>query len=660
MSKRPYKKKNTEYWEKRSRAQNLINSANDSGRNVSRATPISVSMASEDIYSSRRESTSRTRSPNLGVKRNDLKNIDAIKMPFGESGGFVSIKDCVQLCEKAYSRVSIFRETIEILTEFSAADIYLKGGNKKSRQFVKNWMERSKINVMAEEFFREYYRSGNVFIYRFDGSLKDKDFKKFKISLAAKRNSIPLRYVVLDPKGIVTYSSASYDKAEYSKVLNPHELESLRLKKTEEDQAIFNALPAELQRKISRKEWDKNGLDVKIDSSRLTPVFYKKQPYEPFAIPFGWPVLDDIDFKMELKKMDRHIAQTVEQVILLVTLGDEENGVDPAAMTAMEEIFSNESIGRVLVADWTTKAQFVIPDISKILDPKKYEVVNRDIQEGLHNILVGSEKFSNTMTKVEVFLERLKEGRKAFKRRFLQKEINSVCKNMGFKSIPTAHFQEIDLKDEAQRNRIYTRMLELGAFTPEQALKAMETGILPEQEDILESQEEFVKQRKKGFFNPLTGGTPMIAPPSDPNADKNTPAATQAGKHVSMKDGRPTKSETSKASAKKTYSVSALRKTSLSISKLISESEKKIKAKYKIKKLTDSQESLAFRLVSSVASRYDQAEWSGKLDSFISNPESIASLEDTDVLKEVNNISDEHDLDTFQASLLYHSQCQTQ
>ena len=70
----------------------------------------------------------------------------------------------------------------------------------------------------------------------------------------------------------------------------------------------------------------------------------------------------------------------------------------------MQKLFENQSVGRVLIADYTTKAQFVIPQVSDILDPKKYETVNSDINSGLNNILTGvggsGERFANHQAKV--------------------------------------------------------------------------------------------------------------------------------------------------------------------------------------------------------------------------------------------------------------------
>ena len=49
--------------------------------------------------------------------------------------------------------------------------------------------------------------------------------------------------------------------------------------------------------------------------------------YEPFAVPMGYPVLEDINFKSELKRMDMAIARTMQQAVLLVTTGtDPEKG----------------------------------------------------------------------------------------------------------------------------------------------------------------------------------------------------------------------------------------------------------------------------------------------------------------------------------------------
>ena len=158
---------------------------------------------------------------------------------------------------------------------------------------------------------------------------------------------------------------------------------------------------------------------------------------------------------MELKKVDQAISRTIENVILLITMGTDpdKGGINPSNMQAMQSLFQNESVGRVLVADYTTKAEFVLPDIGKVIGPEKYQIVNEDIRQGLQNVIVGDEKYKNTQVKAEIFLERLKEARQAFLHNFLQPQIKLVCQEMGFKVYPTARFEEIDIKDEVQLQR---------------------------------------------------------------------------------------------------------------------------------------------------------------------------------------------------------------
>ena len=119
----------------------------------------------------------------------------------------------------------------------------------------------------------------------------------------------------------------------------------------------------------------------------------------------------------------------------------DKGGVNPRNISAMQTLFQNQSVGRVLVSDYTTKAEFIIPDLKKVIGPEKYEIVNQDIKEGLQNIILNQEKFASTEIKAQMFLQRLNEARDAFLNDFLQPEIKQLCKDFGFRDIPTAKFE---------------------------------------------------------------------------------------------------------------------------------------------------------------------------------------------------------------------------
>ena len=65
-------------------------------------------------------------------------------------------------------------------------------------------------------------------------------------------------------------------------------LEKLREPKTEEDKKVFDSLDPETKKKIKDGSFTRDGLKIKLDSEKLIYSFYKKQDYEPFAVPFGF------------------------------------------------------------------------------------------------------------------------------------------------------------------------------------------------------------------------------------------------------------------------------------------------------------------------------------------------------------------------------------
>ena len=183
----------------------------------------------------------------------------------------------------------------------------------------------------------------------------------------------------------------------------------------------------------------------------------------------------------------------MQQAILLVTMGTdpEKGGINQKNLVAMQKLFENESVGRVLIADYTTKAQFVVPGVAELMSPTKYEIFDRDINMGLNNILVGGEKFANQNAKTEVFIARLESARQTFLQSFLIPEMKRVSKKLGFRSTPEPLLAEMSLTDDNVKDRIFTRLYELGVLTPEEVLEAIDSKRLPEIKNSRESQKNF-------------------------------------------------------------------------------------------------------------------------------------------------------------------------
>jgi hypothetical protein len=674
--KRKYNKK-SEYWGKFKKeypAEVKISQGSVSVPPVSAGEPFYTSDASVSTanYTRSGDKNGSIRTNSTRVNRaafaNPYNRFSSIRMgmlPYEYAADGVNVREAIELCQKAYANVSIFRNSIDVMAEFANSEIYLEGGNKSSRDFFYKWFNKIRLWDLKDQYFREYYRSGNIFLYRVDGELSVEDFATISKTYAAeglKPNKLPIKYILLNPFDIVAKRSTSFATGAYEKILSEYDMERLRNPKDDYDKEVLKALPPDVQEKIKQGQYYSSGLLIKLENDKLSYSFYKKQDYEPFAIPFGFSVLEDINAKLELKKMDQAITRTVENVILLITMGTEpeKGGINQNNLLAMQQLFMNESVGRVLVSDYTTKAEFIIPDISKIIGPEKYQVLNEDIRQGLQNIMIGSEKYNTTEVKARIFMDRLNEARRAFLNDFLQREIRRTAKNLGFRSIPVAKFVDMDSKDETEVLRITTRLMELGIITPQQGLDVFNTGKFPNSEDIGTVQEEFVKERKKGYYNPLVGGVPVIAPPA-PKLPAGAavpvapPSANAVPKNTTPKSpGRP--AGTKKPTAKKVvkaYSQKNIQNIVGKVDNFRKQVEEKLKAKYGIETLNESQNQMADKLCESIVCATEMDEWMNQLENCIVD---INQIQELHTIDKVLDISAEHELETYPSAILYHSE----
>jgi hypothetical protein len=501
-------------------------------------------------------------------------------------------------------------------------------------------------------------------MYRLDGKIKTDNAQKILESYGATttKTPVPIRYLMLNPSDIAVKGSISFSQYQYFKVLTPYEISRLREPKTEHEKEMFNSLPEDVQVRIKTGvATTSERLYIKLDSDFLHVIFSKKQDYEPLSIPMGFPVLDDINKKMELKKIDQAIARSIENVVLLVTMGAEpdKGGINHRNLAAMQQIFKNQSVGRVLVSDYTTKADFIIPDLRKVIGKEKYEVLNKDIEEGLQNILIGESKYADTQLKLKIFMQRLDEARDLFIKEFLQPEVKRLCKAMGMRNWPMVKFVKTDTLDNSDLQKLVTRMMELGVLTPEQGIKTINSGSFPNENDLISAQEKFLKNREDGYYMPLVNSINLkqeaeldTVPqktnnketiqktPVKPNNKTATTSAPSGGRPIG----------TSKA--KNAFS----RKNIIEATKLINEFEFKAFAefaeKYGVEDLENNKKDLVSSVCESIIVSKEKDQWELTLAAILDD---FDSIQDLGISTEILDIASKHQLDDLSAAILYHS-----
>ena len=651
MAKKRKYTKRSEYWSKFK--DSTPNHNLEDITNQSLAEEFSPELVGESLYEttasrladSSKRSSSRTNSITQSYTKNRFKNIDDGLLPFDYSRDSVNSRDAIQLCQKAYFNVPSFRSTIDLLSDFADSDLYLDGGSEKSRNFINAWFKRIKMHDLKSQYFREYYRSGNVFMYRMDGRIKTSDTGKVLETYGATKNvPIPIKYLIMNPTDIATKGSISFNDFQYFKVLTPYEISRLKDPKTEHEIEMYNSLPEDVQVRIQNNTaTTTERLYIKLASELLHVVFAKKQDYEPLSVPYGFSVLDDINKKLELKKIDQAISRSIENVVLLVTMGAEpdKGGVNHKALAAMQNIFKNQSVGRVLVSDYTTKADFVIPDLRKVIGPEKYEILNRDIQEGLQNVLIGDNKYADGQLKMKVFIQRLEESRQQFLRDFLQPEIRRICKAAGMRSWPEAKFVKTDTLDNSDMTKLATRMMELGVLTPQQGMEVIHTGEFPKSEDMGKAQEEFKEHREEGHYLPLVNSINLYQEEQD-GGESVKPEATP----IAPSGGRPIGVSNSNFS----------KKNIIEATKIVSEFELKAYAdfaiKYGLDELDEQRKDLVSQACESIVVSKARGEWDDTLASIVENIENLSEL---NVDKDVLDLGCKHQLDDMSAAILHHS-----
>lgn len=443
-----------------------------------------------------------------GKPAGELNNINKGVSPSSGRNGCISVHDAIDLTQMAYYNAAIFRSTIDMQTDFSNSKLHFKGAKGVSLKFFQKWYEKINGWALAQQWFREWFRSGNVFTYRFDAKMDTNEFRRITRSasqLAKAGKTFPIKYIVFNPCDMKCLGTISFTSCPYGKVLNNYEVSRLKNPQTEEDRQFLRSLSPEARKQINQ------GMNpvIELKPERLSAVFNGKQDYEAMAVPPYYGVLTDLNLKMELRAGDAVIARAIDYATLLITCGDEKrSGKDIQSQTAaLESLFRAQSTGRIIFSDYTTKGQFIIPDLKTIFGVAKYEAISEDIANGLCNIFYSNDKFANAQLKIKIFAERLSQAREAYLQMFLLPEMRKIAEEWGFQSIPDVQFEDVNLNDQVEQMKIFSRLFENGAITQEELLDSFDTFQLPTPGDSVESQREFKKMRDEGLYEPILGGS---------------------------------------------------------------------------------------------------------------------------------------------------------
>lgn len=437
--------------------------------------------------------------------------------------------EVIRLCQLAYFNNGTVGNVIDIMQEFSVANIDYISTKKASREAMLGWAAAIKLKGFCDQVALEYYRSGNVIIYKFDGQIKSSNLERVGVQVNP-RDKIPLRYTLINPALVTMARTGFVDAVQYSVTIPSSEVE-LMLKEFKKNADMFGTLPPEFQDAFnSSKVKHQGNLIIKLNPENIITLYRKKQPYELYALPFLARVLDDIDFKNELRNMDRALARVISRLLVHVKVGKDDLIPSPQSLQELRTLLANPSTSTYLVTDHTVSISQYFPDVAAMLDPKKYDAINQDIQQALGITSAafgdGGGNYSNNFLGIKVLVERIKDGRSKILEDFLIPESQRVAAAFKIKGDVKPEIQGVDLNDEKEWAKIYSRLYEMGVFSPESTIESIRDGRLPTYNEEVDRQRESLALRNEGLFqtNINRGGNSPAAgrPTGTPNPEQTT------------------------------------------------------------------------------------------------------------------------------------------
>ena len=399
---------------------------------------------------------------NISV-RDEFTRSDYEYFRFSESVP-TDIKQVIKLCNKAYHRVGIIRNTIDTMSEFAVKGVDIVHPEKRKEKLCKAWAETIDLKNRSERFLNLLYRTANVVVQRFNY----KDLEEFVAamgdnllpSVAAKINPslpIPSQYSFLTPE-VVDVEDEEYAAltGDYSFVID---ISNTKIKKRLS--SITNNLPSKIRRAIKRGD-----NFIKLDKENTLAFFYKKDDGKVWAIPMIYAILDDVVQLEKTKLADMSALDGVINQVRIWKLGDLDKKILPnkAAFDRLNELLtSHPGNGAPFDLIWGPELTFEDHTSTsfRFLGDEKYKPILRSIYDGLGVRFTGN--FTSNAILFKTIIERLEYGRTILTK-FWEGEFERLRKAMGWRTAPSLKFNMVILSDEVSMMRLLIDLLDRNAL----------------------------------------------------------------------------------------------------------------------------------------------------------------------------------------------------
>jgi|TARA_B100000085_G_scaffold162309_1_gene147662 hypothetical protein len=392
-------------------------------------------------------------------------------------------KSIIKMCMDAYDKVGIVRNIIDLMGDFGCQGIQVVHENKSVEKFGQQWFKRISGKERSERFLNNFYRTGNVFIYRSYAEITP-EISKYIKSLASditvkipniEQAVVPWRYNFFNPltmdmkNGTV---SMFIGKKNYALTANTF---FDNFKDGTIPVKVLETLPVEVKNAIRKQE-----RKIDLDPERLSIHHYKKDDWQQWAHPLVYAILDDIIMLEKMKLADLAALDGAISNIRLWTLGDFDNKILPTkeGINKLRNILASNTGGGTMELVWGPELKFQESNsqVYKFLGSEKYQSVLNSIYAGLGvpPTLTGMANngggFTNNFISLKTLMERLQYGRDELTR-FWTQELEMVRKAMGFRKPFHVVYDQMSLSDEASEKNLLLQLADRDIISHETVLE---------------------------------------------------------------------------------------------------------------------------------------------------------------------------------------------
>jgi len=387
----------------------------------------------------------------------------------------------MQMAMEMYYKEPIVGTVIDLLVDHSSSGFKNECEDKQIKELYDKWCKSINMDQILKNIFLDYYRVGNVTLYKTNGKFEGKKF--------------PVDYTILNPLHVYIEGSLLFNQEMV--MLKPNsDLVNMVKNKDDRYKEILKNLPKDVVSSIKKLSGSSD--KIPLNQELVSRITRKKQPYERYASPFLERVFEPVLYKQRLREMDLSTQESLINQLVLVKVGNNEFPATPGELEAIAELLATPKFGMTLIWNHAIEIKVIEPVGINTLGQEKYEQVNDDILTGLGipKVLLSGEgsNYSTSWVGILSLLERLDSSREDV-RKWLENEYKKIAEINGFETYPRVRFNKMNLRQDTFIRNIILAFRDRGLLSNETTLT--EAGYDYEQElqrrkDEQEDQQYFV------------------------------------------------------------------------------------------------------------------------------------------------------------------------